>query len=135
MAQFLGYLLKSGTNTDNSFIQKDTFESTPNQREEIKAVRDENTRNLVRITADGMKTAIKFTTMPVNLAGKVAIQNFFNAGIVDSKQRRVRLTYWNDEDNVYKTSDFYLPDITFTISTISEDDIQYNPLSIELIEY
>ena len=35
MAQFLGYLLKCGTNTDNSFIQKDTFESTPNQREEI----------------------------------------------------------------------------------------------------
>ena len=36
MAQFLGYLLKCGTNTDNSFIQKDTFESTPNQRAEIK---------------------------------------------------------------------------------------------------
>ena len=74
MAQFLGYLLKCGNNTDNSFIEMSTYDSAPNQREEIKAVRDENTRDLLRVTADGMKTAIKFTTIPMNLADKIKMQ-------------------------------------------------------------
>lgn len=135
MAQFLGYLLKCGNNTDNSFIEMSTYDSAPNQREEIKAVRDENTRDLLRVTADGMKTALKFTTIPMNLANKIKMQNFFKAGMIDTKQRKCKITFWNDEDNEYQTKYFYIPNFHYSIDSISSNDIQYNELDIELIEY
>ena len=58
MANFEGYLFKKtvtqGTSTidvpfPNRYIALDTWSSTPNQREEIKAYRDDNTRDLTRV--------------------------------------------------------------------------------------
>ena len=136
MSDFKGFLLKNSSGeTLDKYIQFDTYMSTPNQREEIDAYRDDNTRELYRETADGMKTAIKFTTMPVNIEKKIAIQNFFKNATVIDKERKVYLTYWNDEDNVYKDSYFYIPDIQFTIKRITDNDIFYEPLDIDLIEY
>nr|DAU37946.1 MAG TPA: hypothetical protein [Caudoviricetes sp.] len=136
MSVFNGFLLKnsSGETIDN-YIQFDTYNSTPNQREEIDAYRDDNTRELYRATADGMKTAISFSTKDLDLNKKMAIQQFFTNATVIGKERKVYLTYWNDEDNVYKSSYFYIPDIKFTIKRIESDNIFYEPLDIELIEY
>ena len=135
MGNFLGYLLKCNNNTDNSWLLASSYKSTPNQREEIKAIRDENTRDLTRVTAEGTKTVIQFQTLPVDLAGKKKIQKFFNDAMTDKLQRKVTVTYWNDEDNDYKTSSFYLPDIEFNIDYIDETNIYYSPLTFKLIEY
>lgn len=135
MGNFLGYLLKCHNNTDNSWLLASSYKSTPNQREEIKAIRDENTRNLTRVTAQGTKTVIEFQTLPVDLVGKKKIQKFFNDAMTDKLQRKVTVTYWNDEDNDYKTSSFYLPDIEFNIDYIDETNIYYSPLTFKLIEY
>ena len=60
---FKGYLLRAVA-TDailsGEFINTSSWKSTPNQREEIKAWRDDNTRNLYRITAKGKKSAFSF---------------------------------------------------------------------------
>lgn len=135
MGNFSGYLLKCNNNTDNSWLLASSYKSTPNQREEIKAIRDENTRDLTRVTAQGTKTVIEFQTLPVDLAGKKKIQKFFNDAMTDKLQRKVTVTYWNDEDNDYKTSSFYLPDIEFNIDYIDETNIYYSPLTFKLIEY
>ena len=135
MGNFLGYLLKCNNNTDNSWLLASSYKSTPNQREEIKAIRDENTRDLTRVTAEGTKTVIQFQTLPVDLAGKKKIQKFFNDAMTDKLQRKVTVTYWNDQDNDYKTSSFYLPDIEFNIDYIDETNIYYSPLTFKLIEY
>ena len=135
MGNFSGYLLKCNNNTDNSWLLASSYKSTPNQREEIKAIRDENTRDLTRVTAKGTKTVIEFQTLPVDLSGKKKIQKFFNDAMTDKLQRKVTVTYWNDEDNDYKTSSFYLPDIEFNIDYIDETNIYYSPLTFKLIEY
>lgn len=136
MTNFQGFLLQnsSGETIDN-YIQFDTYGSTPNQREEIDAYRDDNTRELYRETADGMKTAIAFKTKELDLTKKMAVQQFFRNATVIDKERKVYLTYWNDEDNVYKSSYFYIPDIKFTIKRIEPDNIFYEALEIDLIEY
>ena len=136
MVGFEGYLLLNDNGaTIDRYIQFDTYSSSPNQREEILAIRDDNTRDLFRVTAEGTKTALVFDTKAVDLEGKIAIQDFFRNAMVDELQRKVKLTYWNDEDNVYKTTYFYIPDIKFKIKRITKDNIFYRPLTIDLIEY
>lgn len=136
MSEFRGYLLRNEQGeTIDKYIQLDTYKSTPNQREEIDAYRDDNTRALYRETADGMKTAISFTSMPVDLAGKMAIQSFFNNATVIAKERKVYLTYWNDEDNQYESSYFYIANYYFKIIRITEDNIFYEAIDFDLVEY
>ena len=149
MSNFKGYLFKKtvGTGTSahdvpfpNRYIALDTWDSTPNQREEIKAYRDDNTRNLTRVTAQGKKSKFTFKTRKyLHLAEKQEIQRFFTDGEAqaggDPNQRKIYLTFWNDEDNSYKSGYFYRPNMAFKIYKITDDDIIYNEMSFELIEY
>ena len=139
-----GYFIKAiRTNTifPMKWIVVESYETIPNAREEIKAYRDENTRNLTRVTAKGHKTSIKFTVRPLHLADKMRVQKFFRdgeGGTPDSTaghQRKIQLQYWNDEDNAYKTAYFYRPDITFKIKRATATDIKYDEFEINLIEY
>lgn len=139
MSAFKGYLLKA-TATDtifpNSYIVYEGWDSTPNQREEIKAWRDDNTRDLYRITAQGTKNSLTFKIKEnLHLADKIAIQKFFTDAEINHLERKVELEYWNDEDNEYKTAYFYRPDIKFTMKKITDDDIIYKEFTIDLVEY
>lgn len=145
MANFEGYLFKKtitqGTSTidvpfPNRYIALDTWSSTPNQREEIKAYRDDNTRDLTRVTAQGKKSKFSFKTRKkLHLNEKKEIQQFFTSSEVDANQRKIQLTFWNDESNSYKTGYFYRPNMEFKIYKITDDDIIYDEMSFELIEY
>lgn len=138
MSNWNGYFIKA-TKTNTIFPMKwivvDSYETIPNAREEIKAYRDENTRNLTRVTASGHKTSLKFTVRPLHLADKIKVQKFFTDNESNSTQRKIQLQYWNDEDNVYKTAYFYRPDITFKIKQTTKNDIKYDSFDIDLIEY
>lgn len=137
-----GYLFKA-TATNQIFPMKyinyESWSSTPKQREELKAYRDDNTRNLTRVTAEGMKSVFAFETRAnLHLEEKMEIQNFFTNAEVGSEahhQRKVQLTYWNDETNTYETAYFYRPDIQFTIRKITDDDIIYGAVKIDFVEY
>lgn len=123
----------------HKYIQLSSWETNPNQREEIKAYRDDNTRNLTRYTAAGMKTSIKFKTRPfLHLVEKTEIQKFFTDHETDAEaqlQRKVSITFWNDETNDYQTGFFYRPNMAFTIEKISGTDIVYREFQFELVEY
>lgn len=138
MANFRGFLVgKNLTDkTLNSYIKAETYKSTPNAREEIKAYRDENTRNLHRVPAQGHKTSISFTIRRLHKAEKEIVQNYFKTnGNSFNKERKIQLYYWNDEDNNYKQAYFYLPDIEFKIKKITDNDIIYDEFEVSLIEY
>ena len=137
MANFEGYLLKAGNKKfPNKYIQWGSYSSTPNQREEIKAFRNDNTRDLIRKTAQGTKTSIVFTTKSrLSLSEKKEIQEFFTDHESNALERKITLTYWNDEENRYKEGSFYRPDITFVIRSITNNNIYYQGFDIELIEY
>lgn len=133
-----GYFIKA-TKTNTIFPMKyivvESYEAIPKAREEIKAYRDENSRNLTRVTAKGHKSSFKFTIRPLHLADKIKVQKFFTDAEVNKEQRKIELQYWNDEDNEYKTAYFYRPDITFKIKQATATDIKYDEFEINLIEY
>lgn len=139
MGVFKGYLLKAvETNKKfpNNYILYQSWKSTPNQREEIDAYRDDNTRELFRFTAEGEKSIFSFQTKPgMHLADKMAIQDFFVSAESNHKERKVKLEYWNDEDNQYEQGDFYRPNLEFPIRKITEDDIIYEALTLDFVEY
>lgn len=139
MSNWRGYLLKAtatGRIFPNKYIAEESYSSEPNHREEIKAYRDDNTRDLTRVTAEGTKTSITFTTRGnLHLAEKQEIQDFFTSAESIALERKINLEYWNDESNSYQTADFYRPDIKFQMRKISNDDIIYKEITIDLIEY
>lgn len=120
----------------NKYIQFNSWTSTPNQREELKAYRDDNTRNLTRVTAAGKKSVFSFKVRnPLHLEDKILIQKFFTDAEIDQEQRKVNLRFWDDEKNEYRTGTFYRPNMKFPIIRITDDDIVYGELTIECIEY
>ena len=88
-----------------------------------------------RKTLSNHKTNITFSTHILFLDDKIKIQNIINKGIVNSTQRKCKVEYWNDEENKYKEGYFYIPDVEFSVMDASSNDIQYNPITFELIEY
>lgn len=139
MSAFKGYLLKAiATNKilSGDYINTSSWKTTPNQREEIKAWRDDNSRDLFRITADGQKSTFSFETVEgLNLEQKIAFQKFFTDAETNAKERKIQLEYWNDEDNDYDTGYFYRPNMEFTILEYTSKDIIYSSMSFEFVEY
>ena len=136
---FAGYLLKAVDTNEvfpNQYIEYESWTSTPDRREELVAYRDDNTRNLVRVTAAGKKSTFSFNLRDgLHLKDKQKIQSFFTRAEVDTDQRKVQLEFWNDETNSYDTGFFYRPNMPFPIKSITENDIVYGKLSLEFIEY
>lgn len=141
-----GYLLKA-VKTNKKFPDKyinfESWDSTPKQREELKAYRDDNTRNLTRVTAEGMKSKFSFRTRPdITLEDKIVIQKFFTDAMEEEtdpteakKQRKVELQYWDDDSNKYSTGTFYIPNMNFPIRKITDDTIYYNEMTFTFVEY
>lgn len=137
---FEGWLIKFGdAQLPNSFLLGDGWESTPNQRLDTDAFRDAAAL-LHREVADDYKTKLKLNIREMNLEERMAFDNVIGLAtlsVSDRKQRKVRITYWNDETLEYTSGVFYMPDITYTHHYIDEEnkDIEYNPFSVTLIEY
>ena len=129
---YQGFLIKFGSYGVIPLNYIMEYSSTPCQRMESDAQRDQN-GNLHRATLPNTKTSIKFTTHILDLTEKITLQNLMNYS--NSVQRKVQVTFWNDEINDYSTSWFYIPDIEFTVMDASTNDIKYNPITVELIEY
>jgi hypothetical protein len=132
---YQGYLLAFGNCIlPNSYLIQKGYTSTPNQRTELSAYRD-NFNSLHRVTSPNHKTSIRFTTGVLHLADKENLQEIMKSGLVDKTQRKYSVTYWNDETNTYITSFFYMPDVTYSVIDTLGNDIIYSSISFELIEY
>ena len=137
MANFEGYLFKSGNDIfPHEYIAYESYSTLPNSREEIKAYRDDNTRNLTRVTAQGTKSSMSFKTRGnLHLEDCQAILKWFTDHESNAQERKLTLTYWNNESLEYKTSEFYRADIKFEIKQISGNDIWYKEFEVSLVEY
>lgn len=136
-SSFEGWLLKFGSKiVPNKYLAYDDYTATPNQRTEVEAYRDLN--NLLhRDTSPNFKTKIDFNTRPLYLAEKMELQSVFASGLVNRAQRKCKVTYWDDEQNTYKTGVFYMPDVDYKIINVDEEtkNILYNKMRFALIEY
>lgn len=139
MSNFNGWLIKFGEQImPNEFLLVEGWEATPNQRTELDAYRDGN--NLLhRETSENFKTKLVMSVADLDLADKIRFQSIVNSGMIDAKERKVNVTYWNDETNRYETSPtgFYIPDIKWVIERVDEEEnnIHYKKFTITLIEY
>ncbi len=137
---FEGWLIKFGEVVlPNSYLLADGWESTPNQRMEADAYRDANML-LHRETSENFKSLITLNVREMTLEEMTAFKNVIGLATLpgsDKKERRVTVTYWNDETMMYATGTFYMPDIKYSIHYVDEEecDIEYNPFTVELIEY
>ena len=140
MGNFQGWLIKFGdVILPNAFLLADGWESTPNQRLEIDAYRDANAL-LHRETAKDFKTKLKLNIRDMTLTERMALENVIGLAALpeqENRQRRVRLTYWNDETLDYAVGVFYISDRTYTIHTVNEKekDLEYNGFTLTLVEY
>lgn len=135
---YLVKIVKTDTIIPSMYFQFGTYESAPNQREEIKATRDDNTRDLIRVTAQGKKSEFGFKTIKdLHLADKITLQNMIYEGEeeADHDQRKIKIKFWNDELNEYRESYFYRPNMKFTVKSISDNDIIYDELQLNFVEY
>ena len=133
---FEGYLMKAGAETfPHKYIQISTYQTTPSQRQDLDSYQDSQ-GNLHRTVLPHDRSKIVFKTMDgLKLAEKQEIQAFFNAAMTNTRERKVSLTYWNDESNAYATGSFYIPDVTYPIKRIEADNIVYDSVEYHLIEY
>lgn len=136
-SSFEGWLLKFGSKiVPNKYLAYDDYTATPNQRTEVEAYRDLN--NLLhRDTSPNFKTKIDFNTRPLYLSEKIDLQSTFASGLVNRAQRKYNVTYWDDEQNTYRTGAFYMPDVDYKIINVDEEtkNILYNKMRFALIEY
>lgn len=133
---FEGYLMKAfGTIFPHKYIQASSYQATPSQRQDLDSYQDSQ-GNLHRTVVPHDRTKIIFKTVDnLSLAEKQEIQAFFNAAMTNARERKVNLTYWNDESNAYATGSFYIPDVTYPIKRIEAANIVYDSVEYHLIEY
>ncbi len=137
---FEGWLIKFGNVVlPNRFILADGWNSVPNQRIDIDAYRDANVL-LHRETSKNYKTSLKLNLGDMNLKEMEAFKTVIGLAtleINDRNQRKLSVTYWNDEELAYSHAQMYMTDTEYSIHTVDEvcRDIEYNSFTIELIEY
>lgn len=137
MADFKGYIVKfGGVELPNSYLMMDSGQvSTPNQREEIKAVRDDYTRKLKRVTATGKITNFSLVFKPLTNIQMQALRNVMQNGLLDEAERKYDVTYWDDERLCYARAPMYIPDVTYERMIIKDNFIVYNSFTMEFIGY
>lgn len=133
MSQYQGYLLKfGGTVMPNRYFME--YSSTPAQISDDDAGTDQ-TGMLWRSPLPHKRSSIRFSTHMLHLEDKLAFQSIINLSIVNNAEDKVYVEYWNDRINDYSAGYFYLPSIEYSIADAGDDDLLYNPITVELVEY
>lgn len=136
-SSFQGWLIKFPKTNQlfpHELIDKDNYKSTPLQRTDLKAYRD-NSILLHRVTSPNYKSKIEFQTININLAQLAQIRAILNAAMDNSKERKLNVTYWDDELLDYRTMTAYMTDTTYPVSVIKGSDIKYSSIKFTFIEY
>ena len=135
MATYEGYLLKiKDTVFPLKYIVSGTYKSTDNQRTELKANRNESNL-LVRQTSPNFKTKIEFETPILFLDEYEEIRNILNQGIINVRERKIQITYWNSEELKYKEAICYMPDIDYQPKNQMNGELIYDAMRLAFIEY
>lgn len=129
------YLIKfGGTEFPNKYITSDGYNTTPNQRTELKAYRDADI-NLHRVTSPNFKTSISLTLCPMSASEKQEVQNIIKNSMINTDERKVDVTYWNDEINSYSNGYFYISDVTYNLMGFYGGEKWYKSVTYQLTEY
>lgn len=128
-------LIKFGTEwLPLEFLLADGWVPTPNQRTELDAYRDANVY-LHRTTSPNHKTGLTLNFCPMCQNDKERVQAIISRSMVNETERKVYITYWNDETNEYTDGYFYISDITYQTLGYFGGERWYKPFTAKLTEY
>lgn len=139
-SDFQGWLIRNPTTHEefpHHLIVKDNYQSTPLQRIDLKAYRDNNVE-LHRVVSPNYKTKIEFSTIEMTQYQLQEIQNFLAGTRISYKERKVALEYWDDDLLQYRVMNAaYQTDTTYPVSTINRISkiIKYRSIKFTFIEY
>lgn len=136
MSNFRGYYVKAYNDTIlDQYLAVEGFKCTPDQRQDKDSYRD-GYGILHRNVLPGVTTTLELTTIDgLNIDQVIAFKEAINSGLLNSAERKVTLTYWNDERMAYCTDTFYMPDMTFTHSRIQGGTSIYKAATFKFIGY
>lgn len=119
-----------------NYIKLEEYKVTPDQMLDLDSYRAE-TGKLIRNVLSHTATKVEFTTPHISRTDLNALLTIIRSGYISAKAHDVKLQYYDQYTDAYKTGHFYVPDIEFTIYNIDEDNgtILYNPVRIAFIEY
>lgn len=132
---FNGYLIKIG-NYDtffNSYISAASYKISKKVID-IDSYRDAN-GVLHRNAMEHLSYTIEFDLKPLDNNRIETFMNAIRSNFIIPAERKVSVTFYVPEDNDYRTTDCYLPDIDFTINHIEGNTIRYNSTTIKFIGY
>lgn len=116
-------------------VAKNGIHVSPNMREEIKASRDDNTRDLIRVTASGTKTQISIDMLGgLNNAQKNEALAWFTSHETDELKRNINLLYYDPDSDSYMTGSFYRANPKYDVIYTTDTDIIWDAFTIELVQ-
>ena len=132
---FEGWLIKcGGVELPMEYILEKTYTITPNQRLDLTAERD-MTGELHRDTVAHMPVKIEFNTLSLDNTQVAILNSIIQAAYTDQRSHTLNVTYYDPEEDTYKTATCYMPDTDYKIVKIHGNTIIYEPLRYAFIEY
>ncbi len=132
---FQGYVRAYNGVVLDQYLAVDGYKCTPDQRQDKDSYRD-GYGVLHRNVLPYVATTLELTTLDgLTLNQVAAFKNAIASGMTNTMERKVTLTYWNDERMAYCTDTFYMPDMTFTHNRIQGGTSIYKSATFKFIGY
>lgn len=118
----------------NKYISLTSYVSTPNQRQDLDSYQD-NWGKLHRNTLDHTRSKLEWNTPPLFERELLSLQNILNSGIINAKERKLKIIHYCFDTHTYEQGEFYMPDITFTPLLIRNGEVLMDKVRLAFIEY
>lgn len=118
----------------NKYISLTSYVSTPNQRQDLDSYQD-NWGKLHRNTLEHTRSKLEWNTPPLFERELLSLQNILNSGIINAKERKLKIIHYCFDTHTYEQGEFYMPDITFTPLLIRNGEVLMDKVRLAFIEY
>ena len=118
----------------NKYISLTSYVSTPNQRQDLDSYQD-NLGKLHCNTLDHTRSKLEWNTPPLFERELLSLQNILNSGIINAKERKLKIIHYCFDTHTYEQGVFYMPDITFTPLLIRNGEVLMDKVRLAFIEY
>lgn len=118
----------------NKYISLTSYVSTPNQRQDLDSYQD-NLGKLHRNTLEHTRSKLEWNTPPLFERELLSLQNILNSGIINLRERKLKIIHYCFDTHAYEQGEFYMPDITFTPLLIRNGEVLMDKVRLAFIEY
>lgn len=119
------------------YIKHDSYKAAPCQRMEAKANRA-TTGVLHRTTVSHTATKVEFETPPMFTNVDVGqITALLKSAYISELEKKLEVRYYDTEEDDYKTGEFYVPTVEYTINRVDKVNtlVYYDSIRYAFIEY